>query len=244
MNKRRATSPVHLCLAWMLLPGSIGMAARSLVAQTMGAPATTPVTDTIYRADGTAASGTVLISWPAFTLATGAVVPAGSTSVTLGAGGALSVNLVPNAGSTPMGSYYTVVYHLDDGSVTREYWVIPATTVPVHLAAIRNTVLPASVAMQTVSKNYVDTAIAAAALGHPLDSTEPYVLKTGDTMTGPLVLPGDPVTPLQASDKNYVDEQTAGLQAGLGQKVSTNPQASQQVAQPAGTQLAVNNLNG
>ena len=186
----------------------------------------------------------MLISWPAFTISTGASVPAGTKAVTLGAGGVLSVNLVANAGSTPMGSYYTVVYHLDDGSVTREYWVIPVTTAPVHLAGIRSTVLPASVAMQTVSKAYVDTAIAAAELGHPLDSSTPYVQKTGDTMTGPLILSGDPVTPLQAADKNYVDTQSAAIQAGVGQKVSTNPQATQQVAQPAGTQLEVNNLNG
>ena len=241
MRIGKAILLVRFWLAWALVLGGCGVTA---FAQTATAPATTAVSDTIYRADGTAASGTVLISWPAFTLTTGASVPAGTKSVTLGAGGTLSVNLVANAGSTPMGSYYTVVYHLDDGSVTREYWVIPATTVPVHLAGIRSAVLPASVAMQTVSKSYVDTAIAAAELGHPLDASTPYVLKSGDTMTGPLVLSGDPVTPLQAADKNYVDTQSAAIQAGLGQKVSTNPQATQQVAQPAGTQLQVNNLNG
>lgn len=31
---------------------------------------------------------------------------------------------------------------------------------------------------------------------------------SGDTMTGPLVLPGDPVAPLQAADKAYVDAKT------------------------------------
>ena len=33
------------------------------------APATTHLSDTVYRADGNPASGTVLISWPAFTTA-------------------------------------------------------------------------------------------------------------------------------------------------------------------------------
>lgn len=33
----------------------------------------------------------------------------------------------------------------------------------------------------------------------------PTVLKSGDTMTGPLVLPGDPTTALQAASKSYVD---------------------------------------
>ena len=77
-------------------------------------PTTTNVQDTVYRADGTAASGTLLISWPAFTTAGGQPVAAGSTSVKLGAGGALSVGLAPNAGASPSGSYYTVVYQLSE----------------------------------------------------------------------------------------------------------------------------------
>ena len=245
--KRNRLTLVQFCLVWSLLLAILGTIA---VAQTSAIPAIakTSVTDTVYRADGTAAQGTVLISWPAFTLTTGASVPAGSTSVTIGANGILSVALVANAGATPMGTYYTVVYHLDDGSVTHEYWVVPtgiaggSGTVPV--SAIRSTVLPTSVAMQTVSKAYVDTAIATAMTGHPLDSSTPYVLKSGDVMAGPLVLPSDPTTPPQASNKHYVDTQVSGLTAGLAQKVSTQPQGTQTVAQPVGTQLQVNNLNG
>ena len=37
-----------------------------------------------------------------------------------------------------------------------------------------------------------------------------YVKKTGDTMTGPLVLPGDPAENLQAATKQYVDNSAAG----------------------------------
>ena len=37
------------------------------------------------------------------------------------------------------------------------------------------------------------------------------VNKTGDTMTGPLVLPGDPTSDLQAATKKYVDEHSGGL---------------------------------
>ena len=48
--------------------------------------------------------------------AIGQTVPSGSTSATITGGGSLSVQLAPNAGATPMGSYYTAVYHLDDGS--------------------------------------------------------------------------------------------------------------------------------
>src|SRR5665213_1386700 len=108
--------------------------------------ATTTVHDTVYRADGTAAGGTVLVSWSSFTTAAGSTVPAGTSSVTIGAGGLLTVALAPNAGATPMGSYYTAVFHLDDGSTSREYWVIPVT-VPgggtVKLSAVINSVLPA-----------------------------------------------------------------------------------------------------
>jgi len=204
---------------------------------------TTLVADTIYEADGKVATGTVLISWSAFTMSSGASVAGGSISTVIGVSGMLSVQLTPNAGSTPVGSYYTVVYHLGDGSVSREYWVVPVSSTSVPVATVRSTVLPTSEAMQTVSKSYVDTAIAAAVTGHPLDST-PYVLKAGDTMTGPLALPADPVSATQAADKNYVDESIAALTSGLGQKVSTLPTATQIVVQPTGTQLEVNNLNG
>ena len=168
----------------------------------------------MYHADGTPATGTVIVSWSAFTTASGQSVPSGNTSATIGAGGALSIALAPNAGATPMGTYYTAVYHLDDGSVSREYWVVPVSSGAVPLSAIKSTVLPTSVAMQTVSKSYVDTAIAAAVTGHPLDSSTPYVLKAGDTMTGPLVLPADPTTPLQAADKHYVDINVSARRVG------------------------------
>jgi hypothetical protein len=52
-----------------------------------GAPATTHVSDTVYRADGTPASGMVLISWPAFTTSDAKPVAAGTKSVTQAAGG-------------------------------------------------------------------------------------------------------------------------------------------------------------
>ena len=225
--------------SWIL----IGLLLTALTATGVAQVATTPVADTIYHADGTAATGTVLISWPAFTTSNGDSIPSGTTSAVIATGGALHVQLIANAGSTPIGSYYTVVYHLDDGSVSRQYWVVPASSTAVKVSAVESTVLPTSVAMRTVSKSYVDTAIAAAVTGHPLDST-PYVLKAGDTMTGPLLLPADPVSPMQAADKNYVDGTVAALTGGLGQKVSTLPFASQVVSQPTGTELNVNNLNG
>lgn len=230
--------PPTWVLLWLAL--ALGMD-RSVYAQV----ATTTVSDTVYQADGTPASGTVLVSWPAFTTAAGQSVPKGTTSVTLTAGGALTLSLAPNASATPAGTYYTVVYHLNDGSTSREYWVVPVNASPVTLTAVRNSVLPTSVAMQTVSKQYVDQAIARAALtGVVPEDASPYVEKAGDTMTGPLVLPGNPTSGLQAATKSYVDATTTALQSGLSQKVTTVPQATQTVTQPAGTQLQVNLLNG
>jgi trimeric autotransporter adhesin len=86
-----------------------------LIAQAMAqtVPMTT-VQDTVYRADGSPAQGTLLISWPEFTTSGGQAISAGTTSTSLGAGGALSVALVPNANATPSTTVYTVVYQLDD----------------------------------------------------------------------------------------------------------------------------------
>ena len=195
----------------------VGMLLAVMTVSAAAQIATTSVTDTVYRADGTAATGTVLVSWQAFTTALGQSVPSGSASAVISSGGVMSIALVPNTGATPMGSYYTAVYHLDDGTVSREFWVVPASQYPVQVSAIKNSVLPTSVAMQTVSKSYVDTAIATAVAGHPLDTSNPYVLKSGDTMTGSLDLPGDPLTATQAADKHYVDTAISAVAGGVGQ---------------------------
>ena len=224
---------------WIL----IGMLLTVMSTAGLAQIATTQVADTVYHANGTPATGTVVISWPAFTTSAGDAVASGNTSAAIGVGGALSVQLTPNAGAIPVGTYYTVVFHLDDGSVTREYWVVPVSSSAVKISAIESTVLPTTVAMQTVTKNYVDTAIAAAVEGHPVSGT-PYVVKSGDTMTGPLNLAGDPTSALQAADKSYVDASVTALTSGLGQKVTTLPTGTQTVTQPAGTELDVNRMNG
>ena len=206
--------------------------------------ATTTIQDTVYRADGTPAGGTIVVSWPAFTTSVGQAVAAGNTSVTLGPNGALTLVLTANVGATPDGSYYTAVLHLDDGTTSQQYWVVPVSATPVTLSTIESQVLPTSVAMQTASRAFVQSAIAQAQLGSTTGTSETFVPTTGGTMTGPLVLPGDPVTATQAADKHYVDTNITAVLAGVGQKVSMVPVATQTVSQPAGTQLQVNALNG
>ena len=98
----RLSRRLFLCL-WVLTASGIS--------QTV--PMTT-IQDTVYRADGSPAQGTLLISWPAFTTASGQAISAGTTSVNLGTGGTLSVALVPNSNATPPGTVFTVVYQLDD----------------------------------------------------------------------------------------------------------------------------------
>ena len=220
------------------------------VASDAQTPPTTTVSDTVYRADSTPAGGTLLISWPTFTTASGAAVAAGSSSTTLGSGGALSVALIPNANATPSGIVYTVVYQLDDGTVKTEYWIVP-TSSPATLAQVRTT-LGSGTATPPASKQYVDNAVASKAndtavvhttgdetvngvkqftaspsVPTPTQTTDAankayvdaaagtvgsgsFVNKSGDTMTGPLTLSGDPTATNQASTKHYVD---AGMAA-------------------------------
>ncbi len=227
-----------------------GMRARGMLlavllwpVMAMAQVTTTTLTDTIYHADGTIAGGLVLVSWPAFTTAAGQAVPGGSTSVTIGAGGALRISLAPNQGATPAGTFYTAVYHLDDGTVSREFWTLPASATAVALSAVRSTVLPAAVAMQTASKSYVDDAVVAALAGHPTTGSVTYLNRTGDAMVGPLALAGDPTTGSQAANKHYVDTAVAGVSTAVTQKVGVAPTATQTVAQPAGTELQANRLN-
>jgi len=67
-------------------------------------PSLTTISGTVYRADGSAAAGTVLISWPSFQTAEGDVVAAGNLSVLIGSMGAFSVRLAPNVGASPAGT--------------------------------------------------------------------------------------------------------------------------------------------
>jgi len=177
-------------IAWV---GVCGLLALGVRAQTIS---TTTVQGTVYLANGSPGSGTLQVSWPAFTTASNQAVAAGKVAVNIGADGFVSVNLAPNLGSSPAGLYYTAIYHLSDGTTSTEYWVIPAAA-QASIGQVRSQVMPAAQAVQAVSKAYVDQAIQSVAQGN--------LTSTGGQLTGPLYLTGDPTQALQAADKHYVD---------------------------------------
>ena len=180
-------------------------------------PALTTISDTVYRADGTAASGMALIAWPSFETAAGNAVEAGNLAVTIAAGGAFTAQLVPNAGATPTGTVYTVVFQLDDGTVRTEYWSVP-TTSPTTIAAVRTT--PGTGLGNTaVTQQYVNAAVA----NRALDSTVVH-LAGAETITGTKQFTAPPSlpTPMGSSDaanKGYVDAAVSNV--GAGSYVST-----------------------
>ena len=180
---------------------------------------TTTVQDTVYRADGTPAQGTLLISWPEFTTSGGQAIAAGTTSVTLGTGGALSVALVSNANATPPSTVYSVVYQLNDGTVKTEYWVVP-TTSPATLAAVRTTLGATSSVAQMATQQYVNAALATKAN----DAAVVHLAGT-ETITGVkqfTVSPSFPTPsqPTDAANKAYVDN--AVQVTGSGSYLSTS----------------------
>lgn len=189
------------------------VAGESVRATPQSSPALTTVADTVYRADGTPASGTVIIAWPAFVTAAGSAVAAGSTNVTLSTNGALSVALAANAGANPPGTYYTVVYQLQPSEVRTEYWVVPSSSSPVNLAAVRTT--PGSgTAAQAASMQYVNTALATKAN----DNAVVHV-SGSETISGTKTFATAPSVPTpqntgDVANKAYVDSAVANVGAG------------------------------
>lgn len=105
---------LNLSRRWRLFCGLLTMLLAVEMAAQAPAGSTTTIQDVVYRADGTPASGTLVISWPEFTSANNLAVAAGTMAVDIGPQGAISLALVPNAGGTPDGTYYKVVFKLDE----------------------------------------------------------------------------------------------------------------------------------
>lgn len=168
--------------------------------------AMTKVQDTVYRADGAIAQGTLLVSWSAFTAADGSTVSAGSTTATLANDGSVTLQLAPTQGAQPAGSYYTVVYHLSDGTTEKEYWVVP-TISPVTIAMMRTKVVPAALAQQGLNQQYVTAAVNTA--------LSTYLPLKGGALSGSLNLAADPVSGMQAATKQYVDAHASTLPSGI-----------------------------
>jgi hypothetical protein len=161
---------------------------------------TTTVQGTVYLANGQPGTGTLMVSWPSFTTASGQLVTADSTTVAIAPDGFVSVNLAANVGASPAGLYYTAVYYMSDGSTNTQFWVVPGGA-QAALGQVQAQLMPATQAVQAVNKAYVDQAIAGL--------SESLLTASGGTLSGPLTLCCDPTQPMQAADKHYVDEQSA-----------------------------------
>jgi len=167
----------------------------------------TTISDTVYRADGSFAAGTLLISWPAFTTANGATVAAGAKSVILATNGSMSVQLAPNVGATPNGTVYIVTYQLTDATVKTESWSV-GTTSPETISAVRTLAGTSAPLAQVVTQQSLTAALAN------------VVHITGsETITGTKQFAVSPVLPTpsqsgQAVNKAYVDASVANSGAG------------------------------
>ena len=195
-ERLRAFAPLHMAALALM-----AIAVAVLPQRSAGQVSTTTVQGTVYRADGTPATGTLLLSWSAFTTPQNQAVAAGNLSAAIGADGFLSVSLTPNTAALPTGSYYTATYHLNDGTVNQEYWVVPASATA-SIASVRAQLEPSTIAVQPVSQAYVDSAISS--LGTS------WLPLAGGTLSGPLVLSADPSSSSQAATKHYADELAAG----------------------------------
>jgi hypothetical protein len=201
----------RLCCWGLLTIVGLELAAFGAAPGANSGLATTTVADTVYMADGSPAQGSLIITWPAFATASGAVLGAGTTSVTLDKG-TFSVALVPNAGANPAGVYYTVVYQLGPGQVKTEFWVVP-TSSPANLAAVR-TSAGSGVAAAAASMQYVNSELAKKAD----DSAVVHVNGT-ETISGAKTFATAPSVPAatdagQVATKGYVDQAVSNVGAG------------------------------
>ncbi len=94
------------------------------------------IRDTVHNADGSSFNGQLIISWQAFTSATGASIAPHSTALNI-TNGYISVVLVPTTNASA-GAVYTAQYESNDGTKQwTEYWQVPPSWTPLTLSEIR-----------------------------------------------------------------------------------------------------------
>src|SRR5580704_11062902 len=110
------------------------LAAVCLASAGAAAPQLTTIQDMLYKADGTPFYGTLTIGWSGFQSADNADIVTQSITVKVIAG-VLRVQLVPSP-TSPV-SYYTVVYNSDGRVQFQETWLVPSSSTPVTVSAVR-----------------------------------------------------------------------------------------------------------
>jgi hypothetical protein len=110
------------------------LAVVCLVSACAAAPQLTTILDVLYKADGTRFNGILTISWTGFESADSADIVTQSITVRVVAGN-LRVQLVPSP--TSPASYYTVVYNSDGRVQFQETWLVPSSSQPVRVSAVR-----------------------------------------------------------------------------------------------------------
>src|SRR5262249_32233894 len=92
----------------------------------------TRVSDTLYNADGTLASGLITVNWRGFTAVDGSTIAANSLLFRV-VNGVLRLDLAPN----PAGTSYTALYLLEGKTAYTETWVVPQSAAALRLPQIR-----------------------------------------------------------------------------------------------------------
>ncbi len=170
-------------------------------------PTLCQISDTVYRADGSPAQGTVLVSWQSFTTSAGQAVTPGSLLVTLDASGGFNASLAPNTGASPAGTYYKAIFKLSDGTTETEFWVVPNTQTTT-IGAIRSKLVPSQQAAQFLTRDYADSTYVSLASTQTISGVK--------TFSASPAVP-TPQNPTDAANKSYVDNNSGGAQQLLGQ---------------------------
>jgi hypothetical protein len=152
-------------------------------------------------------------SWLTFLNAEFMAAPMGLA--TLDAFSKLTLTQRPVATSTEIGCVKdgTGVSVASDGTLSVDYGTTSGTAVQGN-----DTRVTADQAAGTASVRTIGTGALQAAAGN---HTHPYLPLSGGTLTGALVLAGDPTAPLNPASKQYVDNVAAGLDPKASVRVAT-----------------------